>query len=239
MILSLSEAAALVPNGATLSLGSMTLYRRPVALVRELLKRRTHDLTLLGMTGGFESDLLVGAGCVQTCRTCYFGLEIFGFAPMYTALSSLLNIVEETEATICGGLRGPDRTPTLVGTDILKVRPDIRIENGVVHYPQFKIDVAIIHALEADREGNARFVGNLCTDRELAARAERTIVTAERIVERVEPTIRAHVVVEAPRGAWPTSCYPDYPFDGLEILRYVRACRDGRFEEYLDEFLSR
>lgn len=215
----------------------MTLYRRPVALVRDLLRRRPRRLTLTALTGGFEADLLVGAGCVSTCRTCYFGLEIFGPAPMYS--TSKVAIVEETETTILGGLRGPVRINALAGTDVLRERPDIRIVNGVVDFPQLEIDVALIHALEADRDGNARFEGNLAADLELAERAKTVIVSAERIVDRVEPMLRAHHVVEAPKGAWPTSCWPLYPFDGLEILKYVRACRAGRFEDYLDAFLSR
>ncbi|MBI2899268.1 MAG: CoA transferase subunit A [Planctomycetes bacterium] len=239
MILSLREAAALVPDGATVAFGGMTLYRRPTALVREILRRRPRNLTIAALTGGFESDLLVGAGCVSTCRTCYFGLEIFGFAPMYTSMAARLDIVEETESSICGAFRGPTRLRAFAGTDFAASRPDIRIEGDVVHYPPIDVDFALIHVLEADRHGNGRFVGNLACDVDLAAKAKRTIVTAERIVDRVVPMIRAHDVVEAPKGAWPASCYPDYTMDGLEILRYVRACRDGRFEEYLAEFLSR
>lgn len=218
----------------------MTLYRRPVALVREILRRRPRDLTLVSLTGGFEADLLVGAGCVSTLRTCYFGLEIFGPAPMYASLASKLKIVEETETTILGGLRGRARLRALVGTDVLRARPDIRVIDGVIDYPQIDVDVALLHAVEADRDGHARFRGNMAGDVELAGRAKTVVVSAERLVDRVEePMLRAHHVVESPRGAWPTSCWPDYPFDGLEILRYVRACRAGRFEEYLDAFLSR
>jgi hypothetical protein len=40
-------------------------------------------------------------------------------------------------------------------------------------------------------------------------------------------------VVPAPRGAWPTSCYPRYHLDGEEILRYVDACAAGKFAEYI------
>lgn len=239
MILSLSEAASLVRDGAVVALGGMTLYRRPVAFVREILRRRPKDLTLASFTGGFESDLLVGAGCVSTCRSCYFGLEIFGFAPMYTALASGLKIVEETEATICGSFRGRAAIPILRDTDVLRDRPDIRVVGGAIDIPPIEIDVAILHATEADRKGRARFVGNLACDVEIASTAEQVVVTAERIVDEVEPMIEADVVVEAPKGAWPTSCYPEYTFDGMELLRYVRMCREGRFEDYLAGFLAR
>jgi hypothetical protein len=46
-------------------------------------------------------------------------------------------------------------------------------------------------------------------------------------------------VVEVPLGAWPTSCYPDYPFDGDELLDYVEACTSGQFDAYLERFLGR
>src|SRR5579864_4288699 len=103
-LVSLAEAAALVNSGDTLALGGVTLYRRPVAFVRALLRRnpRPNTLTLLCFTASYESDLLVGAGCVRRVRTCYFGLESFGFAPNFTAAAAAgtLEIVEESEASL-------------------------------------------------------------------------------------------------------------------------------------------
>ena len=85
-MISLSDAAELVQDAQTIALGGMTVYRRPLAFVRALLRRdhRPKDLTLLCFTAGIESDLLVGAGCVGTVRSVYFGLESFGLAPMFT-----------------------------------------------------------------------------------------------------------------------------------------------------------
>jgi acyl CoA:acetate/3-ketoacid CoA transferase alpha subunit len=88
-LISLAEAVRLVEPGQMLALGGMTLYRRPVAFVHALLKRfkqtgQPGKLTLFAFTAGLESDLLVGAGLIQRVRTCYFGLEIFGLAPMFT-----------------------------------------------------------------------------------------------------------------------------------------------------------
>ena len=66
-----------------------------------------HDLTLLCFTAGLESDLLVGAGMVAKVRSCYFGLEIFGLAPMFTYYANRgeIEIIEETEASLAFGLR--------------------------------------------------------------------------------------------------------------------------------------
>lgn len=255
---SLAEAAALVHDGDTLALGGMTLYRRPVAFVRALLRQEPppRDLTLLCFTAGFESDLLVGAGLVKRVRTCYFGLEAFGLAPMFTqaATAGTLEVVEETEASLALGLRAtlagvgfmPGRG--WLGTDMLKVRPDVRViadpytGQDVVAFPAVRCDVAALHALRADRAGNAVLVGNLAVDVELSLVAERVIVTAEEVVERLEGPvdlsgIPVTAVVHAPRGAWPTSCYPLYPVGGEELLRYVELCPDG-FEGYLRDFLA-
>ena len=85
----LSEAAEFVRDGMTLAFGGMTIYRRPIAFVLELLKRpqRPRDLTLFAFSHGYEADLLIGAGCVSAVRSCYFGLESFGLAPMFTEKS--------------------------------------------------------------------------------------------------------------------------------------------------------
>ncbi|HEY75547.1 MAG TPA: CoA transferase subunit A [Thermoflexia bacterium] len=256
--ISLEEAAALVEDGAVLALGGMILYRRPVAFVRALLRRDSppRDLTLLAFTASFESDLLVGAGLVRRVRACYFGLEAFGLAPMFTQMAGRgdLEVVEETEASLAFGLRarlaGVGFMPGQgwLGTDLLKVRPDVRVIEDpytgeeVVAFPAIGCDLAVVHALRADREGNAVLGGNLAVDRELLLVAERAIVTAEEVVDRLSGPIDisgivVDGVVEAPGGAWPTSCFPRYPVDGAEVLRYSEACPEG-FDEYLRRFLS-
>ena len=256
-VMSLQEAAKLVQPGHTLALGGMTLYRRPVAFVRELIRRGMGDLTLLALTASYESDLLVGAGLVKRVRTCYFGLEVFGLAPMFTQLATTgqVEVIEETEASIAFGLRA-----ALAGvgfmpgqgwreTDLLRVRPDVKLvddpysERSYVAFPAIHPDVAVIHARVADRAGNAVLGGNLAVDWELSLAARKTVVTAERLVEELEGRadilgLCVHAIVEAPRGAHPTSCYPDYPLASEEILNYVEACAAGRFEEYLRKFIG-
>ena len=256
-VMSLHEAAALVQPGDTLALGGMTLYRQPVAFVRELIRQGTGDLTLLALTAGYESDLLVEAGLVRRVRTCYFGLEVFGLAPMFTRLATAgkVEVIEETEASIAFGLRA-----ALAGvgfmpgqgwreTDLLQVRPGVKLvddpysERSYVAFPAIHPDVAVIHARAADRSGNALLGGNLAVDWELSLAAEKTIVTAEHLVEQLEGQadilgLYVNAVVEARQGAHPTSCYPDYPLASEEILDYVEACAAGRFGEYLKEFIK-
>lgn len=254
----LQQAAALLKNGETLALGGMNLYRRPVAFVRELLKREVRDLTLLCFTASYESDLLIGAGRVKAIRTCYCGLEAFGFAPMFTSLATRgdLKVIEESEGSLSFGLRatlarvGFMPGPGWIGTDMFKVRPDVKVIDDpytgqpVAAFPAIKCDVAVIHAPVADRFGNARLSGNLAVDADLAMIADRVIVTAEEIVDQLDAPMQlaglgVTAVVHVPQGAWPTSCYPNYALDGEEILRYIDACAAGRFGKYVEELLKR
>lgn len=255
-MLALADVPAHVPVGCVLGLGGMTLYRRPVALVRELLRAGVGDLEVLAFTGGLETDLLIGAGRVRRLRSCYVGLEIFGLAPCFTAAATKgeFELVEETEATLALGLRaaqaGVDFLPFagLVGTDMLAARPDLKrvpspyTDKRYVAIPATRVDVALLHAPRADRDGNVWLGGNLAVDQALAATAGTTIVSVERVVDELEQADLmagdVDFLVEEPGGAAPTSCWPDHPLDGRGLLEYVLACRAGRFEDYLAAFLE-
>jgi glutaconate CoA-transferase subunit A len=231
-----------------------------VAFVYELLRRAPppRDLTLLSFTAAYESDLLIGAGCVRQIRSCYVGFEIFGFAPMFTEASQrgTLQILEESEASLTLGLRAtlgnvgfmPGRA--WVGTDMLRLRPDVRTvrdpysDEELVAFPAIQIDVTVLHALQADPLGNAALGGNIAIDPEIALAAKTVIITAEEIVppnslsqvDIVGPMVAA--VAHAPRGAWPTSCHPLYPVAGGELMAYLEACGRGAFNDYLHNLRS-
>ena len=261
-IITLQEAAAQIPSGCQLGIGGMTLYRRPMAFTRALLKRfrqtgEPTDLTLISFTAGLEGDLLVGAGLVNTVRTCYFGLEIFGFAPMFTqrANAGELRIIEETETSLAMGLRAqmasvgfmPGRA--WIGTDLPALRPDVRTVidpysgEELIAFPAIHPDVSVIHALRADPDGNAQIGDNKGVDEELAVASEFVIVTADEIIpeltkaDLVSPFVDA--VVLAARGAAPTSCHPLYALDGEAILAYAEQVSDPEsFNRYLTNWLT-
>lgn len=258
-LMSLTEAAELVKDGDLIGLGGMTLYRRPVGFVQELIRQGKKELTLLSFTASFESDLLVGAGCVEQVRSCYFGFESFGLAPMFKRQveSGRVNVLEETESSIAFGLRAglanvgfmPARS--LFGTDFFKVREDLKViecpytGDKYVAFPAIKPDVAVIHAQQADKFGNCILNGELCVDKELALGAITTIITAEEIVSTEEiikqgadiVEFEVNAVVELPKGAHPTSCYPNYPIDVEHIIEYMELCEENRFGDYLQRYV--
>jgi glutaconate CoA-transferase subunit A len=258
----LEAAAALVQDGMTLALGGMTLYRRPIAFVRALLQRPNppRDLTVFAFTAGLETDLLIGAGCVRALRTCYAGLEAFGLAPMFTERAGRgeLHLIEETEASLAMGLRA--RTAGIgfmparawLGTDLPRLRPDVKTVTDpytgetLMAFPAIAIDLAVVHGLAADLRGNVALNNNLGVDAELVYASAMTVATVEQqrdLLTRsadqfIIPAPGVHAIALAPRGAYPTSCYPEYPLGGAALMEYVEACSGGRFDAYLARFLA-
>jgi glutaconate CoA-transferase subunit A len=257
-LISIEQAVEMVTAGSMIGLGGMTIYRRPVAFVSALVKRFVQtgapgDLTLMTFTAGPESDLLVGAGMVSKVRTCYFGFEIFGLAPMFTYCANRgeIEIIEETEASLALGLRArmgeigfmPGRA--WIGTDLPKLRPDVKTiidpytGETLMAFPAVAPDLSVIHAIKADPAGNAQIGENLAVDQELALASEKVIITAEEIVTEltkadiVAPVVTA--VVHAPGGAKPTSCHPLYPVDGEALLQYVENVSDSEsFQRFVE-----
>jgi glutaconate CoA-transferase, subunit A len=260
-VISMEEAVKLVPSNSMLALGGMTLYRRPMAFVFSLLRRfvterQPVDLTLLSFTASLESDLLLGAGMVRKVRSCYFGMEIFGLAPMFSYLANRggFDIIEETEASLAYGLRAqmagvgfmPGRA--WLGTDLPHLRPDVLTVvdpysgEELMAFPAIRPDVAVIHALRADMDGNAQIGENKAVDEELAMTAATVIITAEEILPELTKTdlIAPYVdwVVAAPLGAAPTSCHPLYPLDGDALLAYTEQVSDpDSFQSYLNKLI--
>lgn len=247
----LREALAAVRDGHRVALGGMTLYRRPVAAALALAAAGRADLEIVTLTGGMETDLLIGAGCVRRVRSCYTGLEVVGFAPHFTrrVQEGTLELVEETEYTLSYAVQAATmRVPflpmrgELVRTDLMKVRPDLKTfacpltGATLIAVPALCVDVAILHATAADRFGNCNLQGQLALDPHLPTVADVTIVTAERIVETDEllamtggmqlSGLFVTHVVDAPGGSLPTSCVPHHRLDVTAVLDYADAAAD-------------
>ena len=52
-VVTAAGAARLVADGALVAIGGQTLYRRPVGMVRELIRAGRDHLTVVGLTAGF------------------------------------------------------------------------------------------------------------------------------------------------------------------------------------------
>jgi glutaconate CoA-transferase subunit A len=144
----------------------------------------------------------------------------------------------------------------LIGSDILRVRPDWRvIENpftagdAIVAIPAIRPDIALFHAAEADRDGNV-WIGRRRELALMAYAAQTSLVTVERIRDTsllddevtaagVLPALYVGAIAEVPKGGSPYGLWGEYPADTAEIARYAEAARsEAGFAAYLDRFLG-
>lgn len=143
----------------------------------------------------------------------------------------------------------------LLRSDILKHRPDLLVRENpfnpgeqVVMAQGIRPDVAVFHALKADRWGNAITPGHR-DDLMLARAARRVVVTTEEIVEQelasrdagddtFLPAIDVDVVAPAPLGAHPCGFGVLYERDDAHLREYLEAAKSATtFQAYLDRYI--
>jgi len=260
-VTSLEEAVSLINNGDKTALGGALSLREPMSLVREIIRQDIQDLHIIGNAHGIDVDMLCGAGSVGTAEVTYVGFEFdFGIALNYRRVceSGKVKVLENNCVTLINQLRASAFGLSFVaqksfgGTDILKLHPEFKVMespfNGenVVLVPPIRPDVALIHAQYADTLGNIRIEEPYASDIILARASEKVIVSAEKIVSPEEmislkpniPYFEITAVVEAPYGAHPTNCYPNYAYDREHMAEYVKATKGG-LEEFKNLYLNK
>ena len=143
----------------------------------------------------------------------------------------------------------------LLHSDILKYRPDLLVQENpfnpgeqVVVAQPIRPDVAVFHALKADRWGNAITPGHR-DDLMMARAARRVIVTAEEIAEgeltghdagddTFLPAIDVDVVAHVPLGAHPCGFGSLYDRDDAHWQEYLEAAKStDDFQRYLERYV--
>ncbi len=260
-LVTLSEAAAMIPSGVTLGLGGLMLRRHPMALIREIIRQGVRDLTLQTWVGGIDVDLLVGAGCARRVEAAYEGLGPLGTAPNVrrAAQSGELEIEDFSETTMISRFRAAAMGIPFIPTRVLKGTSMAGQEHVRSIEDPFsgeklhavaaaKPDVAVFHGYWADRCGNIQAPAGRNSDdvdTTIAKATDKVIVTVEKIVRHEDvirrPTLTyiphhwVDAVVEVPTGAHPGNCDTLYEPDFDALDAYLEAARDPeRFRTWLD-----
>jgi len=76
--ITLQEAAEIVRDGSRITFSGFTIWRRPFAIIYELIRQKKRNLHLIEVNGGPETEFLVGAGCVDIWESCWVGHELYG-----------------------------------------------------------------------------------------------------------------------------------------------------------------
>ena len=268
-LLSLDDLAALVPNGASVTVNKGDEADVPMALAMALIRRGVRGLHVVTLptcaypASGMMIDLLIGAGCVASVETSGISLHELGAAPRFgqAVKSGALKVLDSTCPAVYAGLqagaKGQPFAPLrgLIGSDLLRHRSDWRIIDNpfaagdlIVLVPAINADVALFHAAKADAEGNL-WVGR-DRDRLLAAHAARTVlVTVEQVVSGsfFDDEVMAAGVIPAhyvrAMALVPGGCWP-MEISGrvdLDAVRaYQRAARtDEGFAAWLQAYVLR
>jgi glutaconate CoA-transferase, subunit A len=217
----------LVKDGDSVALEGFT-HLIPFAAGHELLRQQRRELELIRMTPDILYDQMVGVGAARKLVFSYAG------NPGVGSLHRLRDAVEhgwprpiELEEHSHAGMAnryaaGAARLPFAVmrgyaGTDLTR---HTRVEQIMCPFtgellaavPALNPDVAIVHAQEADRDGNVQLWGIPGVQKEAVLAAARSLVTVERIVDGLAPRPGAIVipgwvidcVAEAPGGSSPS-----------------------------------
>ncbi|MFG3722953.1 CoA transferase subunit A [Streptomyces massasporeus] len=260
------EVVARLRSGMTLGIGGWGSRRKPMALVRALLRSDVTDLTVVSY-GGPDVGLLAAAGRIRKLVAAFATLDSVPLEPHFTAARQrgAFDLVELDEAMFMWGLTAAaQRLPFLpvragLGSDVMRVNPHLRTvvspyEDGeeFVAVPALRLDAALVHLNRADAQGNSQYLGPdpyfddlFCQAADAAyVSCEQLVDTADLLKDAAPQTLlvkRAFVtgVVQTPHGAHFTSCAPDYDRDEPFQRAYAQAARDPEaWQAFTDRCLS-
>jgi glutaconate CoA-transferase subunit A len=235
-IVSLHEAvAANLRDGDAVAMEGFT-HLIPFAAGHEVIRQGRRDLTLIRMTPDLIYDQLIGMGCAARLVFSWGGNP--GVGSLHRLRDAVENgwprplaVEEHSHAALANAYEaGAANLPFAVfrgykGVDLPKVNPSIRsvtcpyTGEALATVPAIRPDVAIIHALKADRFGNVLLEGIVGVQKEAVLAAKRSIVTVEEIVEDFGPrsanaVILPHwtvtAVAQVPGGAYPSYAHGYY-----------------------------
>lgn len=263
--MSAADVVSQLRDGMTIGIGGWGPRRKPMALIREILRSDLKDLTIVAY-GGADVGMLCAAGKVKKVVFAFVSLDFIPLEPFFRQArqNGAIETMEIDEGMLLLGLRaagwGLPYIPTElgIGTDVLKINPDIKMVDSPyddkewVAMPAIKLDAALIHAERADVRGVCQIKGpDIYLDEQMVRAAEKTFVSVDEIVDTdyfAEGTEARFVfwerslttgVVHIPGGAHPTSCTPLYGFDVPHFKEYAGFAKEGGFESYTAKFLGK
>jgi glutaconate CoA-transferase, subunit A len=250
--LSLADAVSeTIADGDTVAMEGFT-HLIPHAAGHEIIRQRKKGLTLIRMTPDLIYDQLIGMGCVAKLIFSWGGNP--GVGSLYRLRDAVENgwpnpieIEEHSHAAMANAYEaGAAGLPCAIfrgyiGVDLPKVNSRIKritcpfTGEELAAVPAHRPDVAVIHALRADRAGNVLLEGIVGVQKEAVLASKRSIVTVEEIVEDFGPrnlnavilpswTVGAIAVV--PGGAYPSYAQGYYARDNAFYIAWEPIARD-------------
>jgi glutaconate CoA-transferase subunit A len=252
-------------DGMTIGIGGWGPRRKPMALIREILRSDLRDLTIVAY-GGADVGMLCAAGRVRKLVFAFVSLDAIPLEPWFRKAreAGQIEILELDEGMLQWGLKaaafGLPFLPTRVGlgTDLAELGGLKTVQSPyadgevMIAMPALKLDAALLHVNRSDWRGNVQLLGpDSYYDAWFAKAAERTFVSCEELVDRMEDHYPADAqkneiercfisgVTEIPFGAHPSSMPPLYGWDMAAFKSYAAAARDpGDWSQVAERFVG-
>ena len=251
--MTIDQVVGELEDGMTIGIGGWGPRRKPMALVRAILRSDLKDLTLVSW-GGADVGLLVRAGKVRKLVYAFVSLDTIPLEPNFQRArqnGAIAEVVELDEGMFQTGLRAAaQRLPFLpmragLGSDVMVNNPWLRTVSSpydegeeLVAVPALRLDVALVHLNRADAHGNATYLGpDPYFDDLFCMAAKEAFVSTEQIIDTAGMTVDAAIqtmllnrtmvtgVVETPNGAHFTTCSPTYERDEKFQKAYATAAK--------------
>jgi glutaconate CoA-transferase subunit A len=262
----IDDVIAEVRDGMTLGIGGWGSRRKPMALVRALLRSPVRDLKIVSY-GGPDVGLLCRAGKVREVVYAFVSLDTIPLEPHFrnARQSGAVRTTELDEGMFLLGLQAAAwRVPFLptrvgLGSDVMRLNPTLKTvrspyDDGeeLVAMPALELDVALVHMHRGDRGGTGQFLGvDPYFDDLMCMAARRRFMSVERIIDTDDfleegpvHSIRINRlmtdgVVETPNGAHFTECVPDYPRDEVFQKLYAASAKsDDEWNQFRATYLD-
>jgi glutaconate CoA-transferase subunit A len=266
--MTIDEVVAQLKDGMTIGIGGWGPRRKPMAMVRAILRSDLKDLTVVSW-GGADVGLLLRAGKVRKLVYAFVSLDSVPLEPNFQRArqaGAIAEVVELDEGMFQTGLRAAaQRLPFLpmragLGSDVLVNNAWLRTVTSpygdaeeLVAVPALRLDVALVHLNRADAHGNATYLGpDPYFDDLFCMAADRAFLSCEQVVDTAGLTVDTPVqrllisrmmvdgVVETPNGAHFTTCTPDYERDERFQKEYAAAAggTDEEWAAFEERFLA-
>ncbi|NHF62129.1 CoA transferase subunit A [Chryseoglobus sp. KN1116] len=250
----------------TIGIGGWGSRRKPLSLVRAVVRSGAQDLTIVSF-GGPDVGILSATGQATTVIHGFVSLDSVAIDPHFAARreAGTISSIEWDEAMLVAGLRAAARRLPFevvrsgVGSDAVERDPSLRTiaspygdGEELLAVPAVPLDLALIHLDRADETGNVQLLGpDLFFDDLFVDAAQTAIVSVEEIVPRGKLATtealssivltRASVdhLVLAPGGAGFTAHPPYAERDEALQSHYVDAARDPQaWAAFATQFLT-
>lgn len=209
--MTIDEVVAEIEDGMTVGIGGWGPRRKPMALVRAMLRSDLKDLTIVSW-GGADVGLLARAGKIRKLVYAFVSLDTVPLEPNFQRArqdGTIPEVVELDEGMFQTGLyAAAQRLPFLpmragLGSDVLVNNPWIKTVTSpypdadgdfgeFVAVPALNLDVALVHLNRADQHGNATYLGpDPYFDDLFVQAAQKAFLSCEQIVDTAGLTVDA------------------------------------------------